>query len=147
MTLAIATQGLIPGSSLCIATQGFICGEVVSEVLGGGSPYNPRGKYFDIRDLTYLYEPQEKEIEVIEQAGEPVNVEFEPPDKLIQNIPIDIKAPALYDIEDELEKELARLLRIQSIQEHAKREIEQALKELKYQKNKEIMLMLLLDEL
>ena len=141
-TLSVATKGFLDdGAPLCIATHGFICADVVT---GGGSFTYDGVTVSDPRYLDFLYKPQEPLIETIEEIE--TDVEFEQPDQLIQRIPVEFRAPQLHDIEDEIEREIASLMRIIAIQKHAARAVDQAKKEALFNKNKQVMLMLILEE-
>ena len=120
----------------------FPPGELLEIAETGGGWFSPASKYFDIRDLDYLYEPQEPVTEVIEA----VDIEYQPPEKLIQRSPIEFRAPPVSKIEDATEREIAVLMRKLAIAKHASRAIKQAEKERLFKKNLAVMIALLLDE-
>ena len=139
----IATEGFLPPSLDGIATEGFLVGDLAEALPGGGY----KGPLFDIRDLTYLYEPQEPVTEVIEKEGKEADLEYQPPEILVPGIPSEYRAKPISQIEDVTEREIAALLREIEIKKHARRIIEEAEKQALYKKNLSVMIALMLDEL
>jgi len=147
--LLAATSGLIPNqTTLTVATQGLLRSTATTRTRtpGGGWFLHEDQDYpvSDPRYLDFLYKEQEPLIESIEEIE--TDVEFEQPEILIQRPPIEYRAMPLHDIEDVTEREIASLMRKIAIEKHATRAIEQAKKEALFNKNKQVMLMLILEE-
>lgn len=61
-------------------------------------------------------------------------LEVEPPETLPANLPVDINAPALGDIKDDLDREIAQLMRMFSIMAISEQQAEEALKIIRFRK-------------
>ena len=158
--LSLATGGFFTSSSyknmypLTLASDGYILAR------SGGKSKNKQKVRFDeneayyeysekLRNLTRLKQGEEKIEEILSEA-QTVEIEHKEPDVLIQAPPIKLYSKPLYEIKNDLERELTAELRRIAILEHAEHErqiqLENRAKFKKYRKKLGIMLMLLLEE-
>jgi hypothetical protein len=157
--LSVATHGFFTTSSqnqapITLATDGFI-------LIGGqGKSKNKQKVWFDENEAYYEYSERlrnlvatrrgEEKVREITQDESVVEIEHKEPDTVIQAPPIRAYTQPLYEIKDQLERELTAELRRLAILEHADNErniqIENREKMKKYRKKLGIMLMLLLEE-
>ena len=114
---------------------------------GGGfftSPYE--GQVSDPRYLDGIYKEKPVLTEAIETDKGLVDVETKQIDELIQEPMYDIITRSQAVELDAMAGRLDRLVREKLIKEHTDRAIEQTKKEALFNKNKQVMLMLILDE-
>lgn len=156
--LSVATEGYFTTRSqnmapITLETDGFI-------LIGGGKSKNKQKVRWDedlayyeynekLKNLVFIKQSEEK-IEEVLKDDQVIKISKKEPDQLIQAPPIRAYTKPLYEIKNELERELTAELRRIAILEHAENErqilIENREKLKKYRKRLGIMLMLLLEE-
>ena len=113
---------------------------------GGFFTYPYEGQVSDPRYLEGIYKEKPVLTEAIEADGELIDVEFEQIDELVQEPVYDIITRSQGIELDALAGRLDSIVREKLIKEHTERAIKQAKKEAIFNKNKQVVLMLILDE-
>jgi len=164
--LSLATRGRFTSTSyensypITLATHGRILEETVSQgksknkqkVCRWDECWDENREYYKysekLRNL--VARTRQEKTEEIVRDEQIIEIEQKGPEKVIQAPPIKAYSQPLYDITDDLERELARELRRLAIIDHARNEREILTDNIeklrKYRKKLGVMLMLLLEE-